>query len=371
MNSSLNSSTRDGLTDLPRDELSYSEMVHGVTDGCPQSLCEVPTPDVSEDLVHFLQKYKKYIVVGHFQPDGDCACSSLALASFLRRHGAETVILNEGPFEKPEVVRYKQFFSRELPPHIDKKDTGLVIVDCTGIDRVGNSLSQLLCGFDTAIIDHHATNSSSSGVSLVLKTAPSTTYLVQAIIEHIDGEVTPEEAAWLFFGLSTDTGFFRHLDSRSANVFRAAARLIQKGANPKETFLSMNGGKSLDSRFILSKILSRLTPYYDGRLMISYETYEDVCKYGLHARDSDTTYMVIQSIENVEAIVLLKQETKDHCSIGFRSLDKIDVSDVAKKFGGGGHIQASGAYVEGSVETLIPQIVQYFEPQFTKQKSLS
>ncbi|MEL3909335.1 MAG: bifunctional oligoribonuclease/PAP phosphatase NrnA [Treponemataceae bacterium] len=329
---------------------------------------ETKKPTVSGELISFLSKYKKYIVIGHFEPDGDCICSSLAMGSFLRRHGAEVFLLNEGPFAKTEISEYASFFSKELPQKADKETTGLVIVDCTGVDRVGETFSTVLQGYDTAIIDHHATNTSDAFVGLVQKDAPSTTYLVQAIIEHIDGKVSPYEAELLFFGLSTDTGFFRHLDGRSANVFDATSRLVRAGANPKKTFLKMNGGKSLNSRKILANVLSRLKPFYNGRLMIAYETYEEVCKYGRYSRDSDMTYMIIQGIENVEAMVLIKQEKPTHCTIGFRSLDKIDVSIVAKSFGGGGHIQASGAYVESTVEELIPQIVEKFQPQFTTQE---
>lgn len=352
------------------DEVDHSAYIHGGMSKDTQSPEEdIPIPNVPSALIDFLTKYKTYIIVGHYEPDGDCICSCLALASFLKRHGALVHLLNAGPFAKPEVSDYAELFSPDLShqalSHIDKEHTGLVVVDCTGLDRVGEKLSTLLKGFPTAIIDHHATNSSHARVGLVLKNSPSTTYLVQAIIEAVDGQVSPHEAALLFFGLSTDTGFFRHLDTRSANVFRATARLIDAGANPKATFIKMNGGKSFDSRIVLANILSRLQSYYDGRLMISYETNEDVQKYGAYSRDSDLTYMTIQGIKNVEAIVLLRQEKLTHCSIGFRSLDKIDVSVVAKQFGGGGHVQASGAYVEGSIETLIPQIVESFKNQFT------
>lgn len=321
-------------------------------------------PKVSAELVDFLFKYKKYIVIGHFEPDGDCICSSLAMGSFLKRHGAEVFLLNEGPFAKTEIAEYASSFSQKIPRGADKKTTGLVIVDCAGVDRVGGTFSTFLQGYDTVIIDHHATNTINNCVCLIQKDAPSTTYLVQAIIEYVDGKVSPYEAEILFFGLSTDTGFFRHLDTRSSNVFNAAARLVEAGANPKKTFLKMNGGKSLNSRKILANVLSRLQAFYDGRLMISYETYEEVCQYGRYSRDSDMTYMVIQGIENVEAMVLIKQESPTKCTIGFRSLDKIDVSVVAKTFGGGGHIQASGAYVDGTIEELIPQIVEKFRLQF-------
>lgn len=326
----------------------------------------IPVPQVPQQLLDFLTSFKNFLVAGHKEPDGDCICSCLAIASFLRRHGAKVTLLSAGPFVKPEVSAYKDFFLSEVPA-ADKENTGLLVIDCAGIARVGETLEKQLAGFKTAVIDHHATHSGSADAALVLKTAPSTTYLVQAIIEAVDGKVTCHEAELLFFGLSTDTGFFRHLDSRCANVFRSAARLIDAGANPKAAFIKMNGGKSVTSRIILSNILSRLQFYYNGRLAISYEPYEDVKKYGTYSRDSDTTYMVIQSIENVEAMVLIRQETPDHCSVGFRSLDKIDVSSVAIEFGGGGHLQASGAYVADTIENLIPKIVATFKKQFEPQ----
>lgn len=329
-------------------------------------MCEdIPLPCVSQQVLDFLSHYDSYMIIGHREPDGDCVCSCLALSSFLKRHGKKVFLLSAGPFAKTEVVPYQSLFTDELPD-VDKSSTGLVVLDCAGIDRVGKSLSPLLVGFPTAIIDHHATNAATddSQSNLILKNSPSTTYLVQSIIEAVDGSVSKEEAHLLFLGLACDTGFFRHLDGRSANVFLAASRLIAAGANPKKVFAEMNGGKSIASRLILSRILSRMQTFYDGRLVVSYETYDDVQEFGTYSRDSDTTYMVIQSIANVEAIVLLRQESMTHCSIGFRSLDRIDVSRVAKEFGGGGHIQASGAYKEGTVQELIPLIVKAFDSDF-------
>lgn len=356
------------LFDGASDDLQDSERIHGgQSKAFDFGKDPIPVPEISDELLDFLSRYKAYLIVGHYEPDGDCICSSLALKSFLTRHGAEVYLLSAGPFAKSEVVEYEKLFLNELPD-IDKENTALIIVDCTGLDRVGKKFAEVLKGFPTAIIDHHATNSASADASLVLKNSPSTTYLVQAIIEKVDGHISLEEANLLFFGLSTDTGFFRHLDERSANVFRAAARLIDAGVNPKANFIKMNGGKSFASRLLMANILKRLKAYYDGRLMISYETSEDVERFGVHTRDSDMTYMVIQGIQNVEAIVLLRQEKPSHCSIGFRSLDKIDVSIVAKQFGGGGHVQASGAYVEGTIEDLVPRIVKCFENQFNPSR---
>ena len=65
-------------------------------------------------------------------------------------------------------------------------------------------------------------------------------------------------------------------------------------------------------------------------------------------------------LKNVEAVVFLRQDTPQTCTGGFRSQDKVDVSAVASKFGGGGHKNAAGISTEGKIDTLVPAIVKEF-----------
>lgn len=325
----------------------------------------IATPLIPQDLITFLERYHTFLIAGHKEPDGDCIGSSLALSFFLERLHKKTVILSAGPFKRPEVRMYERLFLAEIPIEIKKNPDGVavVIVDCSGKERTG-SLAEELEGFPAICIDHHATNTEEASASLVYAAAPSTTFLIQGIIEKFCGTVTQKEADMLFFGLCTDTGFFRHLDDRSAVVFEYVSRLIRAGANPKRTFALINGGKSFESRTLLARILQRMQPYYSRKLIVSFETYADMQEFGLENRDSDTAYQLIQSIVGVEAICLVRQDTQTHCSVGFRSFDTIDVSSVAASFGGGGHRQAAGLYIEGTIEGLIPQLVKAFAPQF-------
>jgi bifunctional oligoribonuclease and PAP phosphatase NrnA len=168
----------------------------------------------------------------------------------------------------------------------------------------------------------------------------------------------------LLFGLCTDTGYFRHLDARSSETFVFTSRLVAAGANPKQTFTVMNGGKTFGSRILISRILSRMKTYYNGRLIISFETLDDTVEFGLEGRDSDSLYQLIQSIAGVEAIVIVRQETGTNCTVGFRSLDRVDVSVIAASFGGGGHRQASGLSIAGTIDSLIPRFAAAFADQF-------
>lgn len=321
-------------------------------------------PLIPQKLLEFLSAYENFIIAGHKEPDGDCIGSCLAMSFFLKRKNKNCILMSAGPFKRTEIKEYENLFTNklEISDKINPKTTGLIILDCSGFDRIGE-IAELLKDFNYIIIDHHATNTEKSDSSLIMTDAPSTTYLIQSIIEEMEGKLTKEEADALFFGLCTDTGFFRHLDDRSAEVFAHASRLIEAGANPKQTFMKMNGGKKFESRLLISRILNRMKSYYDGKLIISYETYDDLKELGLESRDSDILYQLIQTMEGVEAICIVRQESPTHCSVGFRSLDKVDVSKIASSFGGGGHKQASGLYIEGKFDELIPKFIEAFRSQ--------
>ena len=173
-----------------------------------------------------------------------------------------------------------------------------------------------------------------------------------------------DEAQLLLFGLCTDTGFFRHLDENGTETFNTAARLISRGANPKKIYAAIYGGKSLNSRLLMGTVLSKTRSYYGGRLLISDETLEETERFCKEKRDSDMIYQLLQSIIDVEAIVLIRQENNDECTLGLRSRDRIDVAVIARQFNGGGHKNAAGAKALGSITALEEKIVAAFEKWF-------
>jgi len=316
-----------------------------------------------EALLSLIQNHKEFILAGHREPDGDCIGSMLALDSWLRRHGKITTLVSAGPFKRPEIQHFEPLFVRTAPETAKHKNCILLILDCSNLERLGDA-AEGLSELTTALIDHHTTNDSSSPADFVCTDAPATTRLVQAIIEATGEAPTVEEAEFLLFGLCTDTGFFRHLDVNGADSMCAASRLLQCGASPKKTYHWMYGGKTINSRILLARILNRLTPCYAGALMVTWETMADTQQFGLEGRDSDSLYQLIQAIEGVEAIVIVRQETETNCTVGFRSRDWVDVSKIASRFGGGGHRQASGLSIAGTIRTVLPCLVEAFAEYF-------
>jgi phosphoesterase RecJ-like protein len=323
--------------------------------------------EVPQALVNFIKTCSKFIIAGHKEPDGDCVGSQLALRSALSRMGKEAIVCSAGPFKRAEIKVYSGQFTA-IPPETNKTDTKVIIIDCSGKERTG-ALNELLNEFPCAVIDHHATvthpPSTDESPSYVDPNAPSCALLVYKLIIALGLELTEEEASLLLFGICTDTGFFRHLTEKNAQVFEYTAKLISCGASPKKTFYKINGGKSLDSRILLGNILSRTESYFDGRLLISCETLDESETFGFEGRDSDSLNQMLLSVEKTEAVVIIRQELADNCTVSLRSIDKIDVAQIAASFGGGGHKNASGLTMKGVISFVKQKMLESFKNIFT------
>ena len=319
-----------------------------------------------DELVKFIISGTKFIVAGHKEPDGDCVGSQLALRSALIRLGKEAVVCSAGPFKRTELKDYTGQFAA-IPPNYEKTDTKAIIVDCSGIERTGN-IQELLEQFPYAVIDHHAAvthpPSSIQAPVYVDADSPSCTLLVEKLITALGLELTAEEAGLLLFGLCTDTGYFRHLTEKNAEVFEAAARMVHSGANPKSVYNIMNGGKSVNSRIMMGRILSRIESHYNGKLVLSYETLEEFNTFGFESRDSENLNKMLLSIDGIQAVVIIRQECADNCTVSLRSVDKINVAQIAASLGGGGHKNASGLTIKGDISYVKSIMLNTFKKTF-------
>ena len=310
----------------------------------------------------FINNHNFFIVIGHKEPDGDCISSCLGIAEILKHYNKQYQLLSAGPFKRTEIQKFEKQFTNEMEflSEEERKQTGLIICDCSEMHRLGEIEGDFK-NLDTFVIDHHKTAEiPNNAESIIYSNSPAASLLVQLLYENCVGKLTEKIAKILYFGLMTDTGFFRFLTNKDTETFLASARLVEAGANPRETYDEITSGKSYQSRKLLGVMLNHAETYLDGKLIVTYETLEDTKKYGQEGRDSDALYSALLAVKNVEAVVFVRQETDSNCTAGLRSKDRVDVSSVAAKFGGGGHKNASGLSTQGKIETLIPAIVKEF-----------
>ncbi len=321
--------------------------------------------DATAAVLRFLSSYEHYYILSHVEPDGDCIGASLALESFLKRRGKTVTLLNEGPFDRPEIQDFAPRFHTTLPQLSSQDTCAAVVLDCSDYERLGK-LSSLPERLPTAVVDHHATNDSGGEFALIDPTAPSTTVLIQLIIEAAEESPTPEEARHALFGLCTDTGYFRHLDHGSGDAFRFAARLVDAGASPRETHDAIFGGHSRASRYLLARWLQRVESIAEGRALLTYQTLADSQEFAPGERDTGMLYQLLLGVRGCSVVAFVRQENEAECSGSLRSTTDFDVAAIAQLYGGGGHKRAAGFLTDQKLDEVYAELRSIIEERLVR-----
>ena len=314
----------------------------------------------STEAVRFIRAHDSFLVLGHKEPDGDCVASQLALAALLRALGKKAALHSAGPFDRPEISELGAQFTSVVPAE-DRSTKAVVIVDCSTPDRTG-SLGAVVNGLPTLVIDHHSAGEKFGDARMVDPTAPSSTMLVLALFEAFGRTPDAETARLLLFGLCTDTGFFRHLGPGSEETFRSVARLVELGTSTADVYMAVYGGRELSSRKLLAEMLARAENHFDGRLILTWQTIADRQRLDAHQRGEDELYRLLQTIKGSVVVALIKEEGEGVFSVGLRSAPDVDVGKVAAGFGGGGHRQASGFDIQGTLESVKDAVIAALAP---------
>ena len=289
----------------------------------------------------FIENHEHFLVVGHLEPDGDFISSQILCSELLSALGKTTSLHSAGPFERTEIAAFSERFSTTVPRELlESEGTALVVLDCSGFDRLG-SLGAQLEGLPCMVIDHHAAGTDFGDVRYVVPTSPATTMLVFSLFEEFEVVPSAEQARLLLFGLATDSGFFRHLRENSGETLRAVARLADLGTSPAEVFPLIYGGRRLENRKLLARMIESTESHLGDRILFATLTLDDKRSVSLYQQSDDDLYHLLQTVLGNEVVVLIKEEESGVHSVGLRSA-RLDVGAVARSFGGGGHRCAAG-----------------------------
>ena len=309
-----------------------------------------------QEVADFIRAHGRFIILGHKEPDGDCISSQLAFAHLLEQLGKEHRLVSAGPFDRPEIAPYEGLFARDVDEGM-LAGAVIVILDCSTPDRTGEP-GEKVAGLPTLVIDHHSSGEVFGDVRFVVPTAPSSTLLVLAIVDLFGFPLTAAQAQLILFGLCTDTGFFRHLGHRSDAVFLSIARLVEAGTSTAEVYHMVHGRRDLASRKLLATMLQRTESHLGDRLLVSWQTVEDRARLGGNLRGDDDLYRLLQTVKDNEVVAFIKEEEPERFSVGLRSNRDVDVGAIAASFGGGGHRQAAGCDMRGTLESVKKTVIE-------------
>jgi bifunctional oligoribonuclease and PAP phosphatase NrnA len=314
----------------------------------------------SRDARAFINSHSSFFVLGHKEPDGDCVASEVAVGTLLVALGKAATLHSAGPFDRPEISDFGHRFSATIPTD-RPAGAAVIIVDCSTPDRTG-PLGSMIEGLPCLVIDHHSAGESFGDARYVDSSAPSTTMLVHQLFEDMGVAFDVEVAQLMLFGLCTDTGFFRHLGQGGAETFRAVARLVEHGTSTAEVYMMVYGRRDLSARKLLAEMLTRTESHWNGRLLLTWQLLADRQRVSAAQRGEDDLYRLLQTIQGNVVVALIREEHEGLFSVGLRSNASVDVGRIAAAFGGGGHRQASGFDIPGSLASVRATLLDTFQP---------
>ena len=306
--------------------------------------------------VRFISSHRSFVVLGHKEPDGDCVASQIAAATLLRALGKEATLHSAGPFDRPEIAPFEPDFSSTVP--VERRSlAAAVILDCSTPDRTG-AVGDAVAGLPCLVIDHHSAGEQFGDARMVDSSAPSTTMLLLDLYDATGVTPDADTARLILFGLCTDTGFFRHLGPGSADTYRAIARLVERGTSTADVYMMVYGRRELASRKLLGGMLQRAESHWSDALILTWQMIADREQLAAHQRGEDDLYRLLQTVKGNVVVALIREEGKGAFSVGLRSTTAVDVGAVAASFGGGGHRQAAGFDIQGTLDSVKKTVIE-------------
>lgn len=295
-------------------------------------------------------------VVGHIGPDGDALGSMVALTLAARAAGLEAVASFDEPFVVPDELSFLDQ-STLVPPRDFPHDLDVaVVVDTSVPDRVGSLRPALESAKRLVIIDHHLGDGAWGDVVVLDPSAAATTELVDEVIRTLGWPVSTPVATALYVGIVTDTGRFQY-SSTSPDTHRIAASLLEAGVEPDRIGQKLFEEAPFGYYTVAARVLDRAVLDEDHRFVWSLMTIADLAEAGIAYHQTDALIDLVRMATGTEVACLLKERSPGEYKGSLRSRGEVDVSAIARSFGGGGHHNASGFTSRENVATIIELVV--------------
>lgn len=302
-------------------------------------------PKIIDRILDAIRESKTFCVVGHIRPDGDCVGSQLSLTRALQSEGKKVVCWNEDPV--PDKYRFLDGDGLFQKPKRGMQFDCVIAADCASFERLGK-VSPCVAHRKILInIDHHESNTRYGDLNWVSAREPSTGELIYRLLKGARWPITKSIADCLFTAISTDTGSFQYPTTRPG-TFHAGAELVTRGANLAKICDEVYQSYPLSRVRLLKHLYNHFRLTHQDQIAYLWLRKEDFARAG---SESDETEGLIDHIRDIEPVIVacvFEEITPELTRISLRSKsDKVNVSEIAEQFGGGGHPAAAGARIPG------------------------
>ncbi|MBU0671929.1 MAG: bifunctional oligoribonuclease/PAP phosphatase NrnA [Candidatus Margulisbacteria bacterium] len=300
-----------------------------------------------------LKNARNALIVSHVDPDGDSIGSMNAMGLVLAQMG-----LAVDQYSQDGVPKIYRFLpgsdSVKNKVEQNKKYDLLIAVDASDIKRLGDKLSVKDIAKLIINIDHHPDNTQYGDINYAQKSS-STAELVYKLLKNLKIKIDKPVAENLYVALITDTGNYRY-ENTSVGTFIMAEDMLKAGVDTHAITTRIYDTKSIASIRIQAAALSTLEVSPDRKAAWVVVTQEMMEKVGAKGDDIVGLVDQIRSIDGIEVAILFREDGSK-VKVNLRSKSKINVSEIARRFDGGGHFRAAGAILSDDIVTAKKKVV--------------
>lgn len=296
---------------------------------------------------------KTYVVLPHIYPDGDTIGSSVSIYNYLNTISNDVYLVLNDPFpENLEFLDNGKFISLNDFEELKINNYIVVAIDSSDLTRVEDRMSIVEKAKSVFNIDHHITNENYGDVNVVDVDASATGEVIFEILSDNDYQFKKDDLNALYAAISTDTGSFKYSNT-SAVAMRIVAELIDRGLDVNFVNVALYQNKPFDQIKSLNLALSTLKLKFDEKVAIGYINNDLLRENDLYDPETDGIVEFFRDIKGVEVSIFLKESETNVYKVSLRSKYDFNVSKLAMRFGGGGHIKAAGCKLVGDINTVL------------------
>lgn len=306
-------------------------------------------------LLKICKKATAVAISGHQNPDYDALGSCLAMREILRQNGIAADIILERELE-PTFQNFAMGYPFVI--EVEKKYDVLITVDTAEPKLLPATVLQILSAAKfTFNIDHHYSNTLYAGYNFVEGARSSACEVIYYLFRR-NSALSPELAKFLYLGIYTDTGGFVYSNTQSA-TFECLAKLKMTGLDTDALLRDCFRTKSVAAMEVTKRAFSSLQLYHKGQILVSILREKDFLETGATLNESKFIVSYLPTVEGVRVSISVSEPTKGDFHVSLRTaFDDVDVSQIASRFGGGGHKRASGLTLKGDLDKALGALLK-------------
>ena len=305
-------------------------------------------------IVELVRKRDRFLVTSHVNPDGDAVAAQLALRFILLSLGRSCTVVAGQPV--PRVYRFLPGAGEILVRrrHSLRPYTAAFVLDCGSRARA-SALPARKVPLTVVNIDHHVSNAGYGDINWIRPGASSTCEMIYDLARRLRVPLERDLAVNLYTGILTDTGSFQY-SSTTPRSMSIASRLLRSGVDAHEVAGNVYENAEYESLRLLGRVLSRMGRSCNGRVSWVTFTHDELSSLS-NASETEEFVNYARSLDSAVLALGLKEVVPGEIRVSLRSKGEVNVSDLASRHGGGGHRNAAGCTLHGSLRSVQRKLV--------------